>query len=141
MLIPGQSLQSASNSPAAPQSTTSSSNLNTSYYHSYGGGSSGQLSPSCNSVSSISSFGSNSPNPKNPSNQTGGGGDPFSGQDTRDKAVSPQLSLIGGASTSSHHLQQHLQLPGNVNSKASRPIVIKKGPQGYGFTVRSVFDF
>jgi hypothetical protein len=93
----------------------------TTYYHSYGPTGAGQLSPGCNSISSASSFDSgNSPNPSlNASTST---------------VVGPvgrhSIAAIGGGNSPSQ-----LRQP---NSASKPPIVIRKGPQGYGFTIRSV---
>ncbi|KAI1715799.1 protein kinase domain-containing protein [Ditylenchus destructor] len=140
VLIPSQ-YPSVSSSSSPAQTQAHSGSGGTTYYHSYGptgggAGSSGQLSPSCNSVSSASSFDSQSPNP-NTAAGTGAGAEasiiiranaPPPGGNL---LTLPQSSMPGAvAQPVAHH-------PPSTSTQ-SKPIVIRKGPKGYGFTIRSV---
>jgi serine/threonine protein kinase len=107
---------SAHPSPATATTTTTghtSGGGTTTYYHSYG---SGQLSPGGNSVSSASSFDSSN----NPSTLVPGD----SGQSRQ--TTKGSLSPIPSPNT--------LSTPGT----SKLPLIIKRGKNGYGFTIRSV---
>uniref|UniRef100_A0A915CP68 non-specific serine/threonine protein kinase n=1 Tax=Ditylenchus dipsaci TaxID=166011 RepID=A0A915CP68_9BILA len=135
VVIPSQyPSSSTSNSPAGQ--TTSQGG--TCYYHSYTttttntAGSSGQLSPSCNSVSSISSFDSQSPNPSQPTNQV------VETSKAAPVAVSSSSLLLLPTSAQSTNLAQPAIYHPPPPSSSSKPIVIRKGLKGFGFTIRSV---
>uniref|UniRef100_A0A914HA79 non-specific serine/threonine protein kinase n=1 Tax=Globodera rostochiensis TaxID=31243 RepID=A0A914HA79_GLORO len=156
---------SAGISPQQPPTigTSSSSSHGTTYYHSYAGNngrtlstttekigapscSSGQISPSCNSVSSVSSLDSQNAAQKQ-SNETvtvvqqqytethyGGPPPPPSGQPsvcTSSSSLLPPPASSHAAGPPTHHRS-------SISGGSSRPIVIRKGAQGFGFSIRSV---
>uniref|UniRef100_A0A914YVY3 non-specific serine/threonine protein kinase n=1 Tax=Panagrolaimus superbus TaxID=310955 RepID=A0A914YVY3_9BILA len=100
-------------SPATATTTTTTVPSSTTYYHSYG---SGQLSPGGNSVSSASSFDSSN----NPSTLVPG--DSGQSRQTTKGSLSPIPS------------PNNLSTPGT----SKLPLIIKRGKNGYGFTIRSV---
>lgn len=146
-----QQQQMANLSPQ--QHSGSASSQATTYYHSYGaaaaaptiyhhhgggGGSSGPHSPSCNSVSSVSSFESQKhlSATVEPSASSGSGTLEVhpSGQlvcRSSASALSSPSSLLPPPSSGSIHRA-------SISGGQSRPIVIRKGAQGFGFTIRSV---
>uniref|UniRef100_A0A914CC86 non-specific serine/threonine protein kinase n=1 Tax=Acrobeloides nanus TaxID=290746 RepID=A0A914CC86_9BILA len=111
VLIPSSASPNAGSSAGSSPSAPGSHSNQASSGHTYYH--SGQLSPGGNSISSISSFDSNSPNPSS-----------LTVHDQVTLVRSPHSSPVPTSSTS-------LQ-----NQKP--PIVIRKGQQGYGFTIRSV---
>uniref|UniRef100_A0A7E4V6Z5 non-specific serine/threonine protein kinase n=1 Tax=Panagrellus redivivus TaxID=6233 RepID=A0A7E4V6Z5_PANRE len=98
----------------SPLPSASGSTSGTVYYHSYAG-STGQLSPGGNSVSSASSFDSCQPG----SSSLAPAADAVKQAPTKNS-----LSPVPGASSS-----------GGLNKP---PLIIKRGPRGFGFTIRSV---
>ncbi|KAE9555227.1 hypothetical protein FO519_001577 [Halicephalobus sp. NKZ332] len=109
VIPPGNNPSSTTSSAQpSPHAAVAAPGTGISYYHSYG--SSGQLSPSCQSVSSASSLDGNPPN----------------------LAVETHVS---GSLSPVPHSPNTLAAPG-ISGKP--PMVIKKGPHGYGFTIRSV---
>jgi len=108
VIPPGSNQNTTSSSQPSPHTAANTQGAGISYYHSYG--SSGQLSPSCQSVSSASSLDGNPPTLAVETN------------------VSGSLSPVP-------HSPNTLAAPG-VSGKP--PMIIKKGPHGYGFTIRSV---
>uniref|UniRef100_A0A1I8B0C3 non-specific serine/threonine protein kinase n=1 Tax=Meloidogyne hapla TaxID=6305 RepID=A0A1I8B0C3_MELHA len=135
--IPHQQQQTSSSN--SPQTSTT----NTIYYHSYGlnaaqqvhSSSSGQQSPSCASVSSASSYDGQKQQqhvaePSGPSLEV-----QQSGHSTLPSPCSLLPPPTGGCSPSSLHPISHRT---SISGGLSRPIVIRKGAQGFGFTIRSV---
>ncbi|KAL3090393.1 hypothetical protein niasHS_006845 [Heterodera schachtii] len=152
---------SSANSPQQPSSaaasaSVSSSSQATTYYHSYTANNaktmagalttdricvpncpSGQISPSCNSVSSTSSFDSQNAQ-KHLSTETAmrkqqetnctGAPSAHPSSPCSSSLLPPPVSSL---SVPLHHRS-------SISGGGSRPIVIRKGPQGFGFSIRSV---
>lgn len=156
---------SSSNSPLAPANSlqssiaqnltntiNSSATMNTSYYYGMGGSSSlsgGQLSPSCNSVSSVSSFDSNnSPNTLALATNNSSGTNVESAVTSESSTLtcrerSASSSFLLSVNTTQQQLLStpiihHPPQSHQSSLSSSKTIVIRKGPQGYGFTIQSV---
>lgn len=131
---------SASNLSIAQSSANSLFNPNsTSYYY----GTGGQLSPSCNSVSSISSFDSNNSPNTLALNSTFSNAEKASTSESSTSERSLFLLSVNTTSTEKQKLPlssttQHLSQNNLPSASSSKTIVIRKGPQGYGFTIQSV---
>nr|CAD2175537.1 unnamed protein product [Meloidogyne enterolobii] len=133
--IPQQQQQTSSNNSSPQTSTT-----NTIYYHSYGlnaaqqvhSSSSGQQSPSCASVSSASSYECQKQQQQPPAEPCGPSLEVHQSGHSTTTLPSP-CSLLPPPS-SLHPINHRTSISGGL----SRPIVIRKGAQGFGFTIRSV---
>lgn len=140
LLVSGSQLSIAQNS--ANNSSNSNQTMNTNYYYS-----AGQLSPSCNSVSSVSSFDSN-----NSPNTLALAANNLSNKNVEvlpilESSVPLQRSssFLLSVNTTAAQQQispaptiQHSSQNSSTFSSTFKTIVIKKGPQGYGFTIQSV---